>query len=65
MFALKLKQSKFLPSAIDWDFLIANAAKVINRNAYLQREFLVLVQKAQKIYEVKKKKKKKSAKQTT
>ncbi len=62
MFAMKLKQSKFLPSAIDWDFLKADAAKAINRDAYLQREFFMLVEKAQKIYEVKKKKKKKFAK---
>ncbi|MBC7536523.1 MAG: von Willebrand factor type A domain-containing protein [Ferruginibacter sp.] len=59
MFALKLKQSRFLNDA-DWDFIIATAKTCADKTNYLQNQFLVLLDKAQKIYDVKKKKKRKS-----
>ena len=59
MFALKLKQSKFLNDA-DWDFIIATAKTCADKTNYLQNQFLVLLDKAHKIYDVKKKKKRKS-----
>lgn len=57
MFAMKLKQSKFLDEA-EWDFIHSFAKTAADKTVYLQNEFVNLVEKAQKIYEVKKKKKK-------
>lgn len=57
MFALKLKQSKFLNEA-DWDFIYNFAKSTADKTIYLQNEFVTLVDKAQKIYDTKKKKKK-------
>lgn len=56
MFAMKLKQSKYLHNA-DWP-LIRTVAAAADKKNYLQNEFLQLVDKAEKIYFVKKKKKK-------
>jgi Ca-activated chloride channel family protein len=56
MFALKLKQSKYLNNA-DWNSIITVAAMSADKNNYLQNEFLQLLEKAQKIYPEKKKKK--------
>ncbi len=58
MFALRLKQSKFLGTA-DWELIKEVAKTSADNNNYLQREFLQLIEKAEKIYEDKKKKKKK------
>jgi Ca-activated chloride channel family protein len=58
MFALKLKQSKFL-NELDWAMIISIASQAADKNNYLQNEFLQLLEKAQKIYPEKKKKKKK------
>jgi len=58
MFGMKLKQSKYLNNA-EWP-LIKAVASAADRKNYLQNEFLTLVNKAEKIYAVKKKKKKKS-----
>lgn len=58
MFALKLKQSKFI-SETGWDAVKEISKAAVDNSNYLQHEFLVLVDKAQKIYEVKKKKKRK------
>ncbi|MEO6669323.1 MAG: von Willebrand factor type A domain-containing protein [Ferruginibacter sp.] len=59
MFGLKLKQSKFINEK-DWDFIGKAAKSCADKTNYLQNEFLALIDKAQKIYEVKKKKKKNS-----
>ena len=58
MFAMKLKQSKFLGN-VDWDFIKQAAMNSADRNNYLQNGFLQLIEKAEKIYDDKKKKKKK------
>ena len=58
MFALKLKQSKHI-SNTEWDFITQFAKGAANQTEYLQNEFLNLLDKAQKLYDVKKKKKKK------
>ncbi|MEO7524582.1 MAG: von Willebrand factor type A domain-containing protein [Ferruginibacter sp.] len=57
MFALKLKQSKFLGQA-DWDLITKVSQSCADKNNYLQKQFLELIEKARKIYELKKKKKK-------
>ena len=59
MFALKLKQSQYISNTIDWAFIKSAAIPVAEKNNYLQQEFLKLIDKAEKIYDVKKKKKKK------
>lgn len=56
MFGLKLRQSKFCST--DWDSILAVASAVADQNNYLQSEFLQLVAKAEKIYQVKKHRKK-------
>lgn len=61
MFALKLKQSKFLNDA-SWEFIKAFAQRSADKTNYLQNGFITLVEKAEKIYDVKKKKKKKGSK---
>lgn len=58
MFALKLKQSQYIPGSIDWPFIKAEALEAADRSNYLQNEFLTLLDKAEKIYGAKKKKKK-------
>ena len=58
MFALKLKQSQYIPGHIDWPFIKAAAFETVDRTNYLQNEFLSLLDKAEKIYGTKKKKKK-------
>jgi Ca-activated chloride channel family protein len=57
MFALKLKQSKYMKAA-DWLDIQNIALASYDPNSYLQKEFIDLVNKAQKIYTGKKKKKK-------
>lgn len=58
MFGMKLKQSKFINKDIDWTF-ISNVAKAsADKSNYLQKEFIGLIEKAEKVYDVKKKKKK-------
>ncbi len=56
MFALKLKQSKYIKNA-DWPLVISVASPAADRTNYLQNEFLQILEKAQKIYPEKKKKK--------
>ncbi len=58
MFALKLKQSRYLEIS-DWDIITGLALTSVDKSNYLQNEFLHLVEKAKKIYVVKKKKNKK------
>jgi Ca-activated chloride channel family protein len=58
MFALKLKQSQYLNNA-DWPMIKSIAIASADKNNYLQQEFLKLLDKAEKIYTIKKKKKKK------
>lgn len=56
MLALKLKQSSYI-NGIDWFTINLLAQKVVNKNDYLQNEFLKLLEKVQKIYPEKKNKK--------
>lgn len=56
MLALKLKQSSYI-NGIDWFTINLLAQKVVNKNDYLQNEFLRLLEKVQKIYPEKKNKK--------
>lgn len=55
MFALKLKQSKYIKNA-DWLDIETIAAQSYDNNSFLQAQFLELVNKAKKIYSTKKKK---------
>lgn len=55
LFAGLLKQTDYW-SHYTWDDVISLTKKSINKNDYLQAEFLKLTQKAKKIYEVQKKK---------
>lgn len=55
MFGLILRQSKFINNAT-LDNVSQIAAESVNANDYLQNEFISLVEKAKKIYVVKKKK---------
>ena len=56
MLALKLKQSSYV-NGIDWLTINLLAQQVVNKNDYLQNEFLKLLEKVQKIYPEKKNKK--------
>lgn len=58
MLALKLKQSSYI-NGLDWLTINLLAKKVVNKNDYLQNEFLKLLEKVQKIYPEKKNKKNK------
>lgn len=57
MFGLKLKQSQYFSKDIDFDTIKAFADPAADKSNYIQAEMLVLIDKASKIYEVKKKKK--------
>jgi Ca-activated chloride channel family protein len=59
MFALKLKQSKYMKD-VDWDDIEMITTSAIDPNNYLQNEFFQLIQKAKKIYGAKKNKKKRN-----
>lgn len=56
MLALKLKQSSYI-NGTDWFTINLLAKQVVNKNDYLQNEFLKLLEKVQKIYPEKKNKK--------
>lgn len=58
MFALKLKKSRF--SHADWPTVVSIANQSADKQDYLQNEFLLLLEKVQKLYPEKKKKKKSS-----
>lgn len=58
MFGLKVKQSKYIKEA-EWADIVAIAQNAMNPADYLQTQFLMLVEKAQKIYKGKKGKRKK------
>jgi Ca-activated chloride channel homolog len=58
MFGLKVKQSKYIKEA-DWLMIESIATSAYKQDDYLQTEFLHLIDKAEKIYKVKKGKKKK------
>lgn len=60
MFALKLKQSQYISNNVDWNFIKNTAVSSADKNSYLQQEFIKLIDKAEKIYAVKKKKKNKA-----
>lgn len=57
MFALKLRQSKYMQQA-DWSDIEIIATASVDANNYLQNQFLQLISKASKIYKKGKKKKK-------
>jgi Ca-activated chloride channel family protein len=63
LFGLKLRQSKYLPEAANWDEIEKLAITTHNPNEYLQKEFVQLVQNAKLVY-AKPKGKKKRAQQT-
>ena len=58
MFALKLRQSKYINDA-DWASVVSVASQAADKTNYLQNEFLQILEKVQKLYPEKKKKKKK------
>lgn len=58
MFALKVKQSKYIKQ-VNWEDIHRIAAVAYDPNSFLQTEFLQLVTKAAEIYEPKKKRKNK------
>jgi len=60
MFALKLKQSQYISNNIEWSLIKNIALSSADKNSYLQQEFIKLIDKAEKIYAVKKKKKNKN-----
>lgn len=57
MFGLKLKESKFINKQ-DWPYIIKFSKSVADPNAYLEKEFLLLLEKAKKIDGSKNRKKK-------
>ena len=57
MFALKLRQSNYINDA-NWSSVISVATHSADKTNYLQKEFLQILEKAQKLYPEKKKKKK-------
>lgn len=58
MMGMKLKQSEYIRDA-EWSQIISLAKSSADETNYLQKEFLGLLVKAQKLYDTKKKKKKK------
>lgn len=60
MFALKLKQSQYINSNIDWPFIKSFTTLAADPKNFLQQEFIGLIGKAEKLYDIKKKKKKKN-----
>jgi Ca-activated chloride channel family protein len=58
MFGLKVKQSKYIKDA-DWTDIALIAETAYNPNDYLQSQFLVILEKARKVYKGKKGKKNK------
>ena len=58
MFALKIKQSKYI-KPVDWLDIYKIASESYDPNSYLQTEFLQLIDKAEEIYSPKKRKKNK------
>lgn len=58
MFGLKLKQSKYVKAA-DWLDIETIATAAADQNNYLQKDFLLLIEKAKKVYAPKKQRKKK------
>ncbi len=59
MFGLKLRQSPYLPSNVNWGDVKAIASNAALKNDFLQTEFIKLLEKAEVIYYEGKKKKKK------
>ncbi len=58
LFGLKLKQSKYI-KPVDWADIYRIASESYDPSSYLQTEFLMLVEKAEEIYNPKKRKKNK------
>lgn len=56
MFGLKVKQSKYIKDA-EWADIVLIAESAYNPNDYLQSQFLVILEKARKVYKGKKSKK--------
>jgi Ca-activated chloride channel homolog len=57
MFALKLKNSRYMNNNIPWKTIAELAASSADKSNFLQQEFIGLVHKADKIYDVRKKRK--------
>lgn len=58
MFGLKLRESAYFPSNIDWKDINAIASQAAMKDDYLQNEFITLLDKTEIIYYEKKKRKK-------
>ena len=56
MFGLKLKESKYFPAEIDWNFIKKIATGGLSPDNFFETEFIESVVKAQRIYTEKKKK---------
>lgn len=56
MFGLKLRESKYLPENIEWNFIKQIAASALPPNNFIESEFLSIVEKTRQIYDGKKKK---------
>ena len=62
LYGMKLRQSKYLPKAVDWEKTENLALSSFNPNDYLQKEFTTLVANTRNLYDKSKKKKKKKGK---
>ena len=58
MFGLKLRESSYFPSSIEWKDINAIASQSAMKDDYLQNEFITLLNKTEIIYYEKKKRKK-------
>ncbi len=58
MFGLKLRESAYFPSSIDWKDINVIASQAAMKDDYLQNEFITLLDKTEIIYYEKKKRKK-------
>jgi len=55
MFGLKLRESKYFPDNIDWNFIKQMATSALPPNNFIESEFLSIVEKTRQIYDGKKK----------
>lgn len=54
MFGLKLRESKYFPEDIDWNFIKNTAVSALSPANFIESEFISLVEKTRKIYDGKK-----------
>lgn len=58
MLGLKLRNSKYFPDDVGWDFIKNIAASSLEKDSYLENEFVGLLDKCKSIYKEKKRRKK-------